>query len=201
MSNNRPATVQQSPNNRPTMIDILGVTILALSFYRGWQKGFVVAVCSLLAIVVGMLAALKLSTAFAAWLLEHGWVTSAWGQIIAYIIIFIGVLILVRLLAKAIESALKMVMLGFINRLIGAMLYAFIGALIWSSLLWIGNRAHLLAPETLAASKTYDYFAPIAPWVYAHIGTVLPFAKDVFADLSRFFDGVNQHLPGHVGAH
>jgi membrane protein required for colicin V production len=183
------------------MIDIIGITILALSFFRGWQKGIVVALCSLLAIIIGMLAALRLSTALAAWMMEHGWVTSAWGQIIAYVLIFIGVLWLVRLLGRAIEGVLKMAMLGFINRLIGAALYAFIGALIWSSFLWIANRAHFIAPETLSASRTYDWFAPIAPWVYAHIGAVLPFAKDAFSDLSRFFDGVNQHLPGHVGTH
>lgn len=183
------------------MIDILGITILALSFFKGWQKGIIVAACSLLAIVIGMLAALKLSTAFGAWLMANGWITSAWAQIVSYIIIFILVLWLVRLLAKAIEGALKMVMLGFINRTIGGLLYAFIGAFIWSCMLWVANFAHLIAPETLAASHTYNYFAPVAPWVFAHIGAVLPFAKDVFSDLSRFFDGVNQHLPGHVGAH
>lgn len=183
------------------MIDFLGVIIVALAFFQGWRKGIVVAICSLLGIVIGMLAALKLSGAFAAWLMEHGWVTSAWAQIISYILLFLGVLWLVRLLARAIETALKAAMLGIINRMIGGLVYAFIGAFIWSSVLWIGNRAHLIAPETLVSSKTYSYFEPIAPWVFAHIGAVLPFAKDVFADLSHFFDGVNTHLPGHVGTH
>ncbi len=183
------------------MIDFLGVIIIALSFFKGWRKGIVVALCSLLGVIVGMLAALKLSGAFAGWLLAHEWVTSAWAQIIAYILLFLGVLWLVRIIAKAIETAIKAAMLGLINRLIGGILYAFIGAFIWSSLLWIANRAHLIAPETLAASKTYAWLEPIAPWVFAHIGMVLPFAKDVFSDLSHFFDGVNQKLPGHVGAH
>lgn len=183
------------------MIDFLSVIILALAFFRGWRKGIVVALCSLLGVVLGMLAALKLSGVLSTWMMAHGWVTSAWAQIISYVLLFLGVLWLVRIIAKAIETALKAAMLGLINRLVGALLYAFIGAFIWSSILWIGNRAHLIAPETLATSHTYAYFEPIAPWVFAHIGMVLPFAKDVFADLSHFFDGVNQHLPGHVGAH
>jgi membrane protein required for colicin V production len=193
-------TLQHS--NIPTkVIDAIGIIILVLSFFRGWRKGIVVALCSLLAVIIGMLAALKLSTALGAWMMEHEWVTSAWAQIISYILIFLCVLWLVRLLAKAVEGVLKMAMLGFINRLVGALLYGFIGAFIWSSMLWVANYAHLITPESMAASHTYEYFAPIAPWVFAHIGAVLPFAKDIFADLSRFFDGVNQHLPGHVGAH
>ncbi len=183
------------------MLDILGILILVLSFFRGWRKGIVVALCSMLGIIIGMLAALKLSHAFAAWMLARGWVTSAWAQIIAYVLLFLGVLWLVRIVAKAVESALKLAMLGLINRLAGGLVYAFAGAFVWSSLLWIGSRVYLISPETIAGSRTYDWFAPLAPFVFAHIGAVLPFAKDVFADLSRFFDRVNQHLPGHVGAY
>jgi hypothetical protein len=91
-------------------------------------------------------------------------------------------------------------MLGLINRLVGGLLYAFIGALVWSSLLWIANRAHLLAPETIVASHTYGYFAPVAPWTFGHIGAVLPFARDTFSDLEHFFDEANKQLPEHVGA-
>lgn len=183
------------------MLDFIGVTIVVLLFIKGWQKGIIVALCSLLAIVLGMLAALKLSTAFGAWLLARGWVTSAWAQIAAYILVFIIVLLLVRLLAKAVEGALHAAMLGALNRAVGGLLYGFIGAFIWSCCLWVANYAHLISPETMQASLTYEYFAPVAPWVFADVGKVLPFAKDVFADLSRFFDRVNQHLPGHVGAH
>jgi membrane protein required for colicin V production len=182
------------------MLDIIGIIILALSFFRGFRKGAVVALCSLLGIVLGMLAALKLSGALGAYLMEKGWVTSAWAQIIAYVLLFIGVVMLVRLLAKAIETALKAAMLGLINRLVGGLLYAFIGALVWSSLLWIANRAHLLAPETIVASHTYGYFAPVAPWTFGHIGAVLPFARDTFSDLEHFFDEANKQLPEHVGA-
>ena len=183
------------------MIDIIGILILVLFFFRGWQKGIIVALCSLLGIVIGMLAALKLSGALGNWLMEHAWVTSWWAQVISYIILFLLVLWLVRLVAKAVEGVLKMAMLGLINRLVGGLLYAFIGAFIWSCLLWVANHAHMISPESMATSRTYDYLAPIAPWVFEHIGAVLPFAKDVFADLSHFFDRVNQHLPSHVGAH
>ena len=183
------------------MLDIIGIIILAAAFFRGYKKGIVVALCSFIGILLGMLCALKLSGSLGAYLMAQGWVTSAWAQICAYALLFLGVLWLVRLLAGLIEGVLKAAMLGLVNRITGGLLYVAIGMIIWSSVLWVGNRAHLLSPETIAGSHTYEFFVPVAPWVFAHVGAVLPFAKDTFADLEHFFDSVNQHLPGHVGPH
>ncbi len=183
------------------MLDIIGILLLILLSVRGYRKGVIVAVFSVLGIILGMLAALKLSGALGAFLLKQGWVTSAWAQIISYIILFLGVVWLLRLGAKLIESTLKAAMLGIFNRLAGALLYGFIACFIWSCFLWVANKAHFISPETKAASHTYEYFQPVAPWVFSHVGMVLPFAKDVFSDLGHFFDGVNSHLPDHVGAH
>lgn len=183
------------------ILDIIGVTLLVAFFIQGYRKGIIVALFSLLAIVLGIICALKLSQKLAGYLFATGWVTSAWGQLISYILLFIGVAWLVRLGGKYIQKSFEAVMLGLPNRIIGGVLYAFIAAFIWSSCLWLGNQAHMLTPETIAASKTYERFVPIAPWVFEHIGAVLPFAKNVFSDLQHFFNGVNQHLPDHVGAH
>ena len=180
-------------------LDVIGVTLLIIFFIRGYMKGIIVAAFSVLAILLGALCALKLSHLFATWLLEKGWVTSGWAQLLSYIVLFIGVMLLVRLIGKAIQSSLEAVMLGLVNKIIGGLLYAFVTAVLWSSLLWIGTKMGLISPETIAASKTYTYFEPVAPWVYANIGRVLPFAKDIFSDLQQFFDSVNQVGPEHVG--
>ena len=131
----------------------------------------------------------------------EGWVTSAWVQLVSYLILFFGVIWLVRLLAKFVEGLVEAVMLGLVNRIVGGLLYVFIGAICWSALLWLANRAHLLSPETLAASRAYPYIEPMAPWVFARIGELLPVAKGVFSSLDTFFEGVNSKLPEHVGTH
>jgi membrane protein required for colicin V production len=183
------------------MLDIIGLTILVIFFIRGYMKGIIVAVFSVLAIILGIACALKLSGWLGEWLLAKGWATSGWVQLISYIILFIAVFIIVTLLAKIIEKTLQLAMLGWINGIIGGFLYAFLGAVVWSSLLWILNQLHVLSPETIAYSKTYSYFEPLAPWVFDHIGNLIPFAKDLFTDLKDFFDKTNQHLPEHVGTH
>lgn len=182
-------------------LDFIGITIIIIFFIQGYRKGMIVAVFSVLSILLGMLCALKLSGLLGTWLLEKGWVTSGWAQVLSYAILFIGVVILVRLLAKAIQSTLNLAMLGWLNGLVGGVLYAFAAAVVWSSLLWIGNQMQMMAPETIAASKTYKYLEPLAPWVYHHIGKLLPFAKDVFSDLHEFFDQVNVVIPKDVDTH
>ncbi len=183
------------------MLDIVCIILLALAFFRGWQKGVVVAVFALLGIVLGMMAALKFSGLLGSWMMEHGWVSSGWAQILSYILLFIVVLLLVRLLAKAIDGVLHAAFLGIFNRIIGAAVYVFLAAFVLSCLLWVADHAHLISPDTKAHAHSFAWLAPLAPWVYEHLGAVLPFAKDIFKELSQFFDRVNEHLSGHVGAH
>lgn len=169
------------------MLDLITITVLVLGFLRGYRKGVIVAVFSVIAVLLGILCALKLSHLLAAWLREHG-IGGTWAPLVAYVILFVGVGWIVRRGARAIEGLTKAVMLGFVNKLAGGVLYAFISAVVWSSVLWLAARVGVVTPEAAAASKTYAYMEPLAPKVYSGAGTVLPFARDVFGDLSDLFD-------------
>lgn len=183
------------------ILDAIGIILVIALFVRGYRKGIIVAAFSLLSIIIGMLCALKLSGKVAGLLMDYGISSSGWAPVISYIILFLGIVWLVRAGGKLIEKTADAVWLGLFNNLIGGLLYAVMGAIIWSSCLWLGNQAHFFTPETIAASRTFPWFSPIAPWVFEHIGNVLPFAKNLFGDLQHFFDRVNQQLPDHVGTH
>jgi membrane protein required for colicin V production len=182
------------------VLDLIGITLVLIFFIRGYMKGIIVAAFSLLAIVLGIICALKLSHLLAEWFLKNGIITSGWGQLLSYIILFIVVVFLVRLVAKAIQTSAEALMLGWVNKAIGGFLYACMAAIVWSSLLWIGEHMHLITPETIAASKTYPYFSKLMPWLCEQVGKLLPFAKNIFSNLQHYFDQVNQKIPQHVGA-
>jgi membrane protein required for colicin V production len=182
------------------ILDVIGIILILLFFIRGYLKGVIVAAFSVLAILLGILCALKLSQALSAWLLEKGLVTSGWVQVISYVVLFIGVFLLVRLIARLVQKAVEGMMLGVVNKLIGGLLYAFLGAVLWSSLLWIGAHMHIIPPDTIAASKTYAWLSQLAPWFFDQAGKLLPFAKDTFSKLEHFFDAVNPKA-GNVGAY
>ena len=177
-------------------LDIIGVTLIIVFFIHGYMKGIIVAVFSVLAITLGIICSLKLSEKLASFLYEKGWVTSGWAQLVSYVLLFVAIVLIVRLVAKAIETSAKALMMGWINSGIGGLLYALMAAVIWSSFLWIGNEMQLIDEETKAASVTYIYFAPLAPWLFERIGKVWPMVKDIFGNLQHFFNGVN--FPSHV---
>jgi membrane protein required for colicin V production len=183
------------------ILDVVGIILIVLFFIRGYMKGAIVAAFSVLAILLGIICALKLSQSLATWLLAKGYISSGWAQVVSYLVLFIGVVLIVRLIARLIEKALEGMMLGIVNKLVGGLLYAALGALLWSSFLWLGNRMNIITPDTIAASKTYSWLAKLAPWFFEQAGKLLPFAKDTVANLEHFFDAVNNKAQQHVGAH
>jgi membrane protein required for colicin V production len=183
------------------VLDVIGIIMISLFFIRGYTRGIIVAAFSVIAILLGVLCALKLSASFAAWMLAMGYITSGWAQVVSYALLFFVVVLIVRLIARLLQKAAEGIMLGLINKLIGGLLYAFLGAVLWSSALWIGTRMNMITPEMIASSKTYPWLAGMAPWFLEVAGRLLPFAKDTFSRLEHFFDTVNQKLPGNVGAH
>jgi membrane protein required for colicin V production len=181
-------------------LDVAGIIIILVFFIRGYMKGLILAAFSVIAILLGILCALKLSQSFATWLLEHDYVSTPWAQIISYMVLFIGVVLLVRLIGKMVEKAVEGMMLGIVNKLLGGLLYGFLGAVVWSSLLWIGGRAHIIPEKTAKESVTYASLSALAPWFFEVAGALLPFAKDTFAKLAHFFDTLNAQ-PKDVGTH
>jgi membrane protein required for colicin V production len=180
------------------VLDIIGVSLVIIFFIRGYMKGFIVAIFSLLSIILGIICALKLSEKFAAFLAERNIITSGWVQIVSFIVLLIGVALLVRLIAKIIDTAIKAAFLGWLNGILGGVFYGFMMAVIWSCFLWLFTQAHLLKPETTANSRTYLFFSKLAPWVCEKTGVIWPMAKEVITDTEHFFEGVDKKLPGHV---
>ena len=183
------------------ILDVTGIIILILFFIRGYMRGIILAAFSVIAILLGALCALKLSQTFSAWLLAKGYITSGWAQVVSYVVLFVAVVLVVRLIANLIQKAIEGLMLGVVNKLIGGLLFAGLGLILWSSILWIGTRMHIITHETIVASRTYPWVSGIAPWFWDQAAKLIPFLKNTFAGLERFFDTVNKNAQDHVGAH
>ncbi len=179
------------------ILDIIGLILVIIFFVRGYMKGIIVAAFSFLAIILGIILSLRLSEKLSSFLFDKQIITSAWVQPASYLIIFIGIILLVRLLAKAVETMFEAVMLGWVNKLTGGLLYAFLIAMIWSSLIWVGTKLQLIAPQTITNSVTYPFFYKLAPWIVHHIGAIIPTAKNLFQDLETYFRNINDHVGSH----
>ncbi len=169
------------------LIDIVFVLILMMALVKGFSRGLIVAVFSLLAYIIGMAAALKFSAVVAVYLQQHTGSESKWLPFLAFIIVFAGVILLVRLTAVMIKKAVSLVLMGWLDKLGGVLLYAIAYIMIYSVLLFFATRVHLISSDTAAASSVYEYVVPWGPRVINGIGVVIPLFSGMFSDLSRFF--------------
>jgi membrane protein required for colicin V production len=106
------------------IIDVIVVILLVLALIQGYRRGLIVAVFSLVSFIVGLAAAIKLSAAVANHLGHAVKVSDKWLPVVSFAIVFIVVVFLVRLGARAIQKLTEAMMLGWANRLGGIILYA-----------------------------------------------------------------------------
>lgn len=176
-------------------IDIIFAILMVLALIQGYRRGLIVAVFSFISIIVGLAAAMKLSAVVAERLGHSVKISDKWLPVISFAIVFIAIVILIRLGAKAIQKLTEAVMLGWVNRLGGIILYAAIYITVFSILLFYAGQLKIIKPETLQASVTYNFIQPWGPKAINGFATVVPFFKDMFAGLEDFFSGMPKNIP------
>lgn len=176
------------------ILDLVFAVILVLAVIKGYQRGLVVGLFSLVAVIIGLAAAMKLSAVVAGYIGDAVKVSDEWLPIISFVLVFILVVILIRLGANAIERTVEVVLLGWLNRLGGILLYAVIYTIVFSVLVFYAVQVDLLQPATIEKSVTYPFIQPWGPKVINGIGSVIPIFKDMFAELEQFFEGVAKRI-------
>lgn len=172
------------------LIDLICLILLALAIFKGLSKGFIVAVFSFVAFLVGMAAALKLSATVAESLSRNINVSGYWLPILSFMLVFTAVAFAIRFGAKLIKKVAGIFLLGWLDSLLGIVLYAVMYLMAYSVILFFATKIYIVSVETREASKTYNCIAPIGPKVIGQIGKVVPFFSHVFTDLGNYFETV-----------
>lgn len=169
------------------IIDIIFVFILAMAVFKGLRKGFIVAIFSILAFIIGLAAAMKLSTVVAHYLEGSTNISSKWLPFISFLLVFILVAFVVNIVAKLIEKSVEFALLGWLNRLLGVALYLVLYTIIFSILLFYAVQMNIIKQETILASRTYSFIEPWGPKAINALGAVIPWFRDMFEQLKEFF--------------
>jgi len=179
------------------ILDLILAVIIVLAIIKGFRRGLIVGLFSLIAIVIGLAAAIKLSAVVAGYIGKAVKISDQWLPIISFAVVFFIVVLLVRLGANAIQKMVETVMLGWINRLGGIIFYIAIYTTIFSVLLFYAEQLQIIKPATKEKSVTYFYVQPLGPKAINAIGTVVPVFKDMFKELQDFFGTISQKLSDH----
>lgn len=142
-------------------------------FVKGFSAGLVRTLFELLAWIIGLLIALKLTS------LISGYVASGlnWNPSYLPILVFIAIIILAHLvisgIGKGVEKLIRLAQLGWLNRAIGGLIYVAVNLTIISILLWLLVKSDMLSDNVIQQSKLFSFVSPIAPFVFNLISNIL----------------------------
>ena len=172
------------------IVDIIFILLIVMAIFRGISKGLVLGIFSFLAFIIGLAAALKLSTVVAKYFTGTTGSLTRWMPLLAFILVFVAVILLISLGARLIKKTLQLAMLGWLDSLAGMILYICIYTIIFSIFLFYGVKLLLIKPDVIANSRVYPYVAPWGPKVIDNLGKIIPLFKDMFSELEAFFAGL-----------
>jgi membrane protein required for colicin V production len=176
-------------------IDLLFLLALVMAVLKGLRQGLIIAVFSGIAFVIGLAAAIKLSAAVATRLSQGLHMTTRWLPVLAFVLVFVAVLLVIRWGAKLAEKVVDLALMGWLNKLGGILLYAALYTMLLSILLFYALQVHMLSPASVNSSLTYPLIRPWGPAVINAFGKLVPFFKDMFVQLEDFFGHLSKGHP------
>ncbi|MBS4058737.1 MAG: CvpA family protein [Bacteroidetes bacterium] len=151
-------------------LDIIIAVLLLFSAYNGYSKGLVIELASLAALILGVYVAILFSDVTGDFLSRYFELHTKYLSIIAFMLTFVLVLIAVMLVGKLVEKFVDLLLLGFLNKLAGAVFGILKGALILSIIIFLLNyfdaEKKLISKDSRKSSFLYNRIEQIAPTIY-----------------------------------
>jgi membrane protein required for colicin V production len=168
-------------NGSIAVLDIVVSLPLLWAAWQGFRRGFVTQVAIFLGLGMGLFAGYYGSARVAAWLHSEWHWTGNWVNPTAFFFAFVGVLLLVRILAKVVEKGAKLAMLNWVNRLLGVLFATLSGVLLLSVLFYFFN--HIAGWREWLPEGAADH-ARLYPKVEGCTGALIP-------DMAQWPDSLN----------
>jgi len=163
-------TFISSNSNKMNWIDFVIIALLVFGLIQGFIDGLIIEIAELAALVLGIWGAIH----FSWWTADRlaGWfdMTSSWTGVISFAVTFIVIVTAVYLIGKILDSVMKAISLGFVNKTLGAVFGVLKTALILSVVFvflnTIDEKKHFLPSATINNSFFYNPIADLVPSIF-----------------------------------
>ena len=164
-----------------SILDIILLVCFIPAVIRGISKGFVEQLIALLSIIVGAWVAYHFGGTLSEWAAGYLQVNEKVLNIVCFTLIIIVAVVILFLVGKLITGVIKIVMLGWLNRLLGLVFALLKAALVLGLLVTLFDSLNgltgLVSDETLDDSFMYQGLKNFAD-------TVFPYLKKLFSPAS-----------------
>ena len=166
-------------------LDIIIAIILLLFGWKGFRKGLIIEVVTLVAFVVGIWGAMHFSDFTADHLKDVMEIDPKFLNTVAFVLTFVLLVILVNLIGWLLTKAVKAMNLGFFNRLGGAIIGLAKGLLLCSTFVLVINNLQwfgVVKEEVRKESLLYPYVEKTVPYLYKGFDLVKGYAKEMMPE-------------------
>lgn len=162
------------------ILDVLLGLVVVAAFYNGYSKGIIYSILSFVAIVVGFVVAMNFSSVAAVWLYKNFNVPSVIMPALSFILVLLAVIVAIKLVAYLTEKVLKAIMLNFVNKIAGGVVWSIIAILLFSVLLFFVDKTGFLTDNLKNSSATYSYISALGPKSLSIFDALIPYFKESF---------------------
>ena len=136
---------------------------------RGFTKGFIIELATLIGLVLGILAAYYFADNVQEYLKDYFTLSTQGMRIVSYILIFLAVLLVVYLIGKLIEKLVDIVALGWLNKILGAVIGLAKGVVVVAIILFIFEKVDpgekVIRPHVKEKSMFYQSVMKVVHFV------------------------------------
>ena len=170
------------------VIDIIFAILAAYGFYLGFSRGIIQTIFTILSILFGLMAAFKFGP-YMTQFLETAFNNDHPLMFIAgFLLAFVLTMFLIRLFARGLEGILEKANINIVNQVAGGLLLSGLMILLYSVILWFGDKSHLIDNATKRQSITYTYLEGFPQEVWKLGKTVKPVFEDFWDHSVEFMD-------------
>ena len=159
------------------ILDIILLICFVPAIFQGLRKGFIAQAVSIVSIIAGIWASAHFADVVASWVSQYITASEQVLKLVAFALILVVVFIALAALGKVLEGMFKLVMLGWLNKLLGLVF----------ALLKTGLLVGLAIIAFNSLNETFDFvqesvlnesvlYPPLKKLAYE----VFPYLKDLF---------------------
>ena len=171
------------------IIDIIILLIVAVFLIRGTSRGVVKEVGTILGMSLAFTAATKYIDMLTAYIQSSSGVSGTIATVLAYVVLFIGTFIVLSIILGAITKIIRKTALGPVDRIGGAAIGVFLGALL-SSIILVAISLLPFSKDWISGPKgsvLYPYVVDVAPRAYGLLSGMNP-STDSFYEKLHMLD-------------
>lgn len=159
------------------ILDIIILICLVPAVVQGIRKGFISQAISIVSLVLGVWASARFANMVGDWLAQYITASEQVLRVVAFAVILVLVFLVLGLVGKLLEGVLKLIMLGWLNKLLGVVFSLIKCFLILGLVVLAFNSLNatfgFVKPAVMADSVLYPVVKDLADAVFPYLKSLL----------------------------